>query len=333
MPEFRIGRLKGQFVVTWVDGGKRRRYRLDALTPKDAEAAAIDIIRRETVPKTGATVADLWGAYLQDRKGRPVERNMRSSGKPVLARFGALRPDQIEKAHCTAYAKDRAKAGIMPGSVWTELGHLRTCLAWAQKAGLIDRAPMIDRPQKPAPRERYLTRDEIDRLLASDCEPHVRLAILLMLTTGGRVSAVLQLTWNRVDLDRGQVNLRRDMVGPRKGRAIVPINATLRAALEQARQAALSDHVVEWAGGPVKSIRKGFTRAVANAGLEGVNQHTLRHSAAVHMVEAGVPMSEVSQFLGHSNTALTERVYARFSPDHLRTAAAALEFGSIRAVK
>lgn len=333
MSEYRIGRLNGRFVVTWDDGGKRRRYRLDALTPKGAEAEALDVIRRETIPVGRATVAALWEAYLTDRKGRPIEKNMRSSGKPILARFGALRPDQIDKAHCLAYARDRAKVGIMQGSVWTELGHLRTCLSWAAKARLIDRAPHIERPSKPAPRDRYLTRPEIDSLLAADCEPHIRLAILLMLTTAGRVSAVLELTWDRVDLARGQVNLRRDMLGPRKGRAIVPINNTLRGALEQARQAAMSDHVVEWAGGPVKCIRKGFLRATGNAGLSGVTIHTLRHSAAVHMVEAGVPMEEVSQYLGHSNVAITASVYARFSPRHLSKAAEALEFGKIRSVK
>jgi integrase len=333
MSEYRIGRLNGRFVVTWTDDGKRRRYRLDALTAKEAEREAIDIIRRETVSAQGQSVSSLWEAYLMDRKGRPVEKNMRSSGKPICKVFGALRPDQITVAHCRGYAKDRAKLGIKPGSVWTELGHLRTCLSWAAKARLIDRAPHIERPSKPAPKDRYLTRDEVAVLLAADCEPHIKLAILLMLTTAGRVSAVLDLTWDRVDLERGQVNLRRDQIGPRKGRAIVPINNTLRAALLQARQAALSPWVVEWASGPVKSIRRGFMTAVGNAGLRGVTLHTLRHSAAVHMAEAGVPMDEISQYLGHSNVGITASVYARFSPQHLSKAAGALEFGTVRSVK
>jgi integrase len=36
-------------------------------------------------------------------------------------------------------------------------------------------------------------------------------------------------------------------------------------------------------------------------------------------------MSEISQYLGHSSTSVTERVYARYSPDYLRRAATALE--------
>ena len=333
MQEYRIGRLNGRYVVTWHDGGTRRRFRLDALSRKEAEAEALDLIRKQTAPAGGATVAHLWDAYLSDRKGRPVEKNMRSSGKPVLAHFGHLRPDQITTDHCRDYSRARKAAGIMPGSIWTELGHLRTCMRWAQKMRLIEAAPHIERPQKPAPRERYLTRDEIRRLLDADCQPHIKLAILLMLTTAGRVGAVLDLTWDRVDLERGQVNLRRDMLGPRKGRAIVPINATLRAALESARHARLSDHVVEWGGGPVKSIRKGFAKAVENAGLKDVTLHVLRHTAAVHMAEAGVPMAEISQYLGHSNVQITASVYARFSPQHLSRAAEALNFGEVRKVR
>lgn len=333
MREYRIGRLKGRFVVSWWVDGKRRRYRLDADTLRDAEREARDVILRETAPTGGMTVADLWPLYLQDRQGRPAERNMRSTGNFLLPHFGALRPEQIETNDCRAYHASRLAAGKSVGTIWTELGHLRIVLNWAAKRRLIERAPHIELPPKPAPRDRYLTRAEITRLLAADAEPHIRLAILLMLTTGGRIGAILELTWERVDLERGQVNLRTDDTGPRKGRAVVPVNSTLRAALVEARQAALSDHVVEWAGGPVKSIRKGFKRAVENAKLKDVTPHVLRHTAAVHMAEAGVPMSRISQFLGHSNTAVTERVYARYAPDHLADAAEALNFGGPRAVE
>jgi len=44
------------------------------------------------------------------------------------------------------------------------------------------------------------------------------------------------------------------------------------------------------------------------------------------MAEAGVSMSEISQYLGHSNTRVTESVYARYSPDYLKGAAKALDF-------
>jgi integrase len=50
----------------------------------------------------------------------------------------------------------------------------------------------------------------------------------------------------------------------------------------------------------------------------------MRHTAAVWMAEAGVPMPVIAQYLGHTDSRITERVYARFSPDYLRGAADAL---------
>lgn len=86
--------------------------------------------------------------------------------------------------------------------------------------------------------------------------------------------------------------------------------------------------MIEWNGKPVQSIRKVFARAVANAGLRDVGMHTLRHTAAVHMVEGGTDIGEVAQFLGHSNPSITFRVYARYSPTHLRKAASILDFST-----
>jgi len=60
---------------------------------------------------------------------------------------------------------------------------------------------------------------------------------------------------------------------------------------------------------------------------------TPRQLAACHMAEAGVPMSEISQYLGHSDEKVTRSIYARFSDEHLRKAAAALELDEIGPAK
>ncbi|UYV37067.1 tyrosine-type recombinase/integrase [Rhodobacteraceae bacterium D3-12] len=326
MQEYRIGRLNGRFVVVWYDeAGNRHRHRLEAETRERAEAEGRDVLLAQTAGKSELTVATIWKAYSETVVGRPVHESMEYTGRSVLPWFGAFRPDQISVQDCKAYIADRRKAGIQDGTIWTQLGKLRTCLNWAEKTGLIDRAPYIERPSKPAPKERYLTRQEITQLLAVDCAPHTKLAIRLMLSTAARVTAILELTWDRVDFERRQINLRTGE-GHRKGRAIVPMTESLRAALLEARKAALSDFVVEWAGGPVKSIKKGFKAAAVEADLPDVSPHVLRHTAAVHMAEAGVSMEEIAQFLGHSDSRITASVYARYSPEHLRKAASALEF-------
>lgn len=334
MPEISIGRLRGGLCAYWRDAeGKRVRHQLAARTRQEAEAEALDLYRRLSTTPADLTVAGLWEAYRHDRDGRAVAKTMGYTGKAVLKHFGALRADQISTDTCRLYVAARRKDGRKDGAIWTELNHLRMCLSWAEKQRLIERAPAIELPPRPAPKDRYLTHAEIGRLLDAPMQPHIRLAILLMLSTAARITAILELTWDRVDFERGVVDLRLDRTGPRKGRAVVPMNAGLRAALQDARQAALSDHVIEWAAGPVTTIRRGFTAAVDAAGLEDVSPHVLRHTAAVHMAEAGVPMSEISQFLGHSSTSVTERTYARYSPTYLRKAADVVDFTRIRGVK
>lgn len=335
MPEYRLGRLNGRHVVSWYDDtGKRHRHRLDSGSREEAASEAVDVIRRETAgPATSLTVADLWAKYRAEKDGRRVAVAMMHEWKAMGPHFGHLRPDQVSTDVCRAYIETRRRAGKHDGTIWTELGHLRSVFNWAAGHGLIPRSPKVERPPKPAPKDRYLTLAEIDRLLAADGAHHIKLAIHLMLSTAGRVGAVLELTWDRVDFEGGKINLRVDAVGPRKGRAVVPMNAGLRAALSHARQLALTDYVVEWNGEPVRSIKTGFNAVVKAAGLDGVSPHVLRHTAAVHLVANGVAMQKVAQYLGHSNTSVTERVYGRFAPDHLRDEAAILDFTSIRARK
>lgn len=324
--ELRIGRLNGGYVVTWWEGDKRRRYRLDAQSRAAAETEALTVYQRETLKAEGTTIGSLWEMYRQEKQGRRVAVAMGFEWKAMGPYFAHLRPEDASVTVFRKYISDRREAGKHDGTIWTELGHLRTVFTWARNARLIPFAPMVERPAKPAPKDRWLTRAEIDKLLAAPKAHHVQLAILLMLATAARVSAVLELTWERVDFERGTINLRTNETGPRKGRAVVPMNDGLRAALSSAEKAAMSDYVVEWAGGPIQRLRTGFAAAAKASGVKGVTPHVLRHSAAVHLVAAGTPMQKVSQYLGHSSISVTERVYARFAPDHLKAEAEILDF-------
>ena len=116
-----------------------------------------------------------------------------------------------------------------------------------------------------------------------------------------------------------------------KGRAVVPMNETARAALQEAKAGAVTDHVIEWAGEKVSDVKRSVSTAFTKAGLKkkGDGAHVLRHTAAVFMAEDGVRMEEIAQFLGHSNVATTYRIYARFSPDYLQKAANSLNLPSV----
>ena len=258
---------------------------------------------------------------------------MSYTGKAVLGHFGAFRPDQITTQDCRSYLAERIADGRKIGSVHTELGHLRSALRWAKAQRLIPDVPHIERPPKPDSDVQPLTDSQIRNLIDGCRAPHIRLAVILLLATGGRVGAILDLEWNRIDFDRGVIDLRLPDGVTRKGRAVVPMNRMARAALESSYEARLTEYVVEWAGGPVKSIRKGFSAALVRAGLKSIRIHQIRHSVAVRMLTAGQPIEKVSQYLGHSNTAITYKTYARFMPDHMADAAAILNFDEPRKIR
>ena len=334
MSDISIGRFRGGYCVYWTDAetGKRRRYQLKARTRQEAEPEARDRYLKEHAISRDLTVRDVWTLYVTYLGDKPTATTMGFTGKAVLAHFGALYPRQITDADCGAYAEKREAEGRATGTIWTELGHLRSALSWGVKKGLVARAPDIKRPPKPDSAVVPLSDAEVVRLIDGCAAPHVRLAVILLITTAGRVGAVLDLAWDRVDFERGTINLRLPDGVKRKGRAILPMNRMSRAALETAYAARLSDYVVEFGGERVGSIRTGFAAAVKRAGIgRKIGPHDLRHTAAVKMLERGVPIEKVSQYLGHSSVAVTFRIYARYLPEHMADAAEVLEFTSLRA--
>ncbi len=334
MPEWRITRLGRECCVTWDDAdGIRRRYRLGTEETAEAHRRAPARYAELNRPR-GTTVADLWTAYTLDREGRAILATMTHTWKALRDRFGAVDGEAVTIADCRAHAKARRAAGIKDGTIHTELGHLRMVLKWAENSRLISRASFIERPPKPEPKDGYLTRAEVGQLIGAANSAHIVYSVHLLIGTGARNEAALQLTWDRVDFERRMIQLRNPFdKARRKGRATVPMNDTLVAVLQEARRGALTPFVIEWAGQPVKSIKRGLKAAGKAIGRPDVSAHMLRHSAAVWLVEDGHSMEEVAQFLGHSNSSITYRTYGRYSPDHLRKLAASLEINSAPQVR
>lgn len=326
MPEFKLQRFRGGWAIALYEFGTRISRR--RLVARDAAEAAREFerIRREALTPVAPTLAQLWPLYIEDRKGRAIAENMQITGKFILSFFGDIRADAITIAQCRAYASQRRALGRKDGTINTELGRVRIVLRWAEKHGLIAKAPAIERPPASPARDLYLTRTEFAELIEGCSAPHVRLFCHLAIATGGREAALLQLTWDRVDFDRELIFLGKvQAIRPQKGRATVPMTHTLRAALSEAKEGALSPYVIEYGGKPIAKIKTGLAAASKRAGLAKVTAHMFRHSAAVWMAQDGVPMAQIAQYLGHSDPAITARRYAVFSPDYLRRAARSLE--------
>lgn len=187
-------------------------------------------------------------------------------------------------------------------------------------------APAIWMPPPARPRDYYLTRAMFRKLLEHIETPHVRLFAVLAVTTGARMSAILELRWDMINLERGVIDLNpagRHITNKR--RAVVPIAVQADIALREALPAAMSDYVIEYAGGPVKSVKKALQAAAARSGVK-CSAHVFRHTAGVWMAEADVPMQKIAQYLGHTSTRVTETTYARYSPSFMRDASAALNW-------
>lgn len=311
----RLQLYRGKWAATGRTNGKQWRR---SLGTKD-RAVAEQRFRDLKFDTPGETIGDYMALYLQERAGRASAPAMGYAWKALSPTFASLRPDQIDRNLCKAYAKRRHRAGVSNGTIIKELGVLKAGLGWAGKGS----QATFEMPEAPPPRDRHITLAEFNSLLEACDLPHVLLFCLLAWYTAGRASAILELTWDRVDFERGQIRLSKGH-GRQKGRATVPIADRLRTALLDAREARTTDYVVEWAGQPVRSMARSFRAAAGRAKLADVSPHVLRHSAAVRMVENGVPLEVVGQYLGHTDLKVTYRVYARFSPGFLKAAADAL---------
>lgn len=233
-------------------------------------------------------------------------------------RIGSL----ITRDDCRAYHKEQLAKGYAPSTILTELALLRACLRWRYK----NNAPNLWMPPASPPRDHWLTKEEARQLLDAADTPHIKLFIILGLTTGARASAILDLTWDRVDFEHHRIDYRpagRNVTNKR--RTVVPINPMALDALQKAYEGRLTDNVIEYGGKPVGSVKKGLQRLSARSGIR-FSAHTLRHTCAVWMAQENVPMQMISQFLGHTTIRTTEAYYARYSPAYMRDASAATVF-------
>ncbi len=262
--------------------------------------------------------------YLEDRHGIVIDHaRLVDACKPLRQFFGHMSPRQVNAPHTRAYAGMRNRK---PGTVLKELRTLRAVLRWGEHNDWIDKAPHIEMPASPLPRERWLSRDEFQRLLDGCGSQHIRLWCLLAVYTAARKSAILSLKWSQIDFESGLVDYNepgRPVTA--KKRAVVPMGKIVRQALEDARELAKSDFVIEWNRKPVKAIKRGFNEACRRAGLVGVTPHDLRRTAGTWAAQGGVPMAQIARMLGHDDEATTSRVYAKWSPEYLRNVVEALE--------
>lgn len=322
MSEYTLTQHRGKWSLTFRDGADRRRVSTGTADRGRAEAFAREWWNRHTAAPSDR-VADLWPRYVKDRitDGARPDR-FKAHWTALEPHFGYRLGTAISREDCRSYYEARLELGYSTSTIRTDLELLRACLRW--KYG--ETAPKLWVPPASKPRDTWLTKDQARTLVGAAKSPHVRLFIILGLATGARAGAILDLTWDRIDFDHGTIDFRPSgRHQTNKRRTVVPMNQTSRAALEEAYQARLSEYVIEYGGKPVESVKKALQRLSVDTGIK-FSPHVLRHTCAVWLAQADVPMQKIAQYLGHTSTRVTEQVYARYSPSFMSDASAAAVF-------
>jgi integrase len=293
---------------------------------------------------TFGTFAD---KFLKDHPGSRRSDHYDTAVARLKLDLGTKPLREITRADLDAYSvklqTETSKAIGRPLSPTTVLKLLRVLhriFKMAVRWGELDSNPAAEM-EKPAPsraKTRYLSADEIKKLEMA-APPWLRPFLSLAVASGLRLKELCELRWQDVDLDGGFLYVAQDT---KTGTRAVPLSGAAKDVLETLKKrrrdlrAALGighplPHVfVTDEGHPYGTetarnmISKATLVATAAAEIEGASFHTLRHTAASIMVQAGVPLYEVQKYLGHSTPTMTER-YAHLAPEHLKRAAAALD--------
>ena len=278
--------------------------------------------------------SDALNAYLMAKQGTVarsgelvarVDRLLDFWGKKTLA--------DITEATCTEYVASRST----PAAARRELEDLSAAVKKSIADGVCRELVKVTLPPKPKGRVRFLTRDEVARLLwtawrwkeiqrgevtAKYTTRHVARYILAALYTGSRSSRVCRASFHPedgrpwFDLDSGIFYRMSpgEKVQPNKRAPPIRIPSRLLAHMKRWRAKGYR-YAVEYNKRPADP-KKAFRETVTRAKLSGdVVRHTFRHTSVTWLMQAGLDKYEVAGFAGMSEKVLDE-VYGHHHPDH-----------------
>jgi len=280
---------------------------------------------KESLP-VAVTFGELIQKYLEHFVGRRSIATETIHLNTIQSHFGSSRLlHEINRIDVEAFRAKRLGTPTMYGrprshaSVNRELAVLHRLLARAVAWEWIEKNPASGVKKLPEEkgRMRFLSVEEAGRLLKA-CPSHLYPIVLCALETGMRRGEILSLRWEDVDLFRRMIYVGRTKTGvPRH----VPVSTRLEETLSRLSSRDVSEYLFHWGAGsgrkgkPFKQVKTSFANACRKASIEGFRFHDLRHTAASHMVMAGVPLRVVGEILGHTTVSMTER-YSHLLPEH-----------------
>jgi integrase/recombinase XerD len=177
----------------------------------------------------------------------------------------------------------------------------------------------IERPRKEKRLPVVLSEEEVLRIFSATPNPKHRLIFAMLYSTGMRISEILQLRIQDVDLDRNLVHIK---AAKGKKDRISVIGQVLKPIIETYYQEFKPRYwFIEGPGRTqysASSVRQSLARSVTAAQItKHVTPHTFRHSFATHLLERGTDTRYIQELLGHSSPETTA-IYAQVSNKSLR---------------
>jgi integrase len=373
------GTLRERAVWVIRDGSRKISTGCAAQDAEGAERALGDYLASKYRPNRGRKrhpdqilIADVLMIYLSDvAPHRAREKEIKQRIAALDAWWQDKTLADVNGATCRAYVQHRTsqqwksakpeKTGNPPRMVSEaaarrELEDLRAAINHHRREGYCSEIVYVTLPEKPLPRDAWLTRSEAAQLLWAAWRArqvmrdevtlravgkHVARFILVGLYTGTRSQAICTAALTpavgrgHVDLDAGVFH--RLPIGRRqtkKRQPPVAIETRLLAHMRRWRDRGISKTaVVEWNGKPVKKVRNSFAAAVAASSLRAkvsarlghsveVTPHILRHTAATWLMQRGVSLWVAAGVLGMTVKQL-EETYGHHHPDFQKEATAA----------
>ncbi len=261
---------------------------------------------------------------------RGLATNTVAAYRRDLRQYHLSAGDNPQLADIEGFLDTLAELELAPSSIARKVAAVRGLHRFMVAEGIRDDDPstLIEAPSPPDSLPKALDVDQMIALLEATSTPDVassrnRALVEFMYGCGARVSEAVGLDVHDLDL----VDRTALITGKGDKQRMVPMGSYAVEHLERW----LYDRL-QWVGPDQPAVfinRRGgrlsrqsifsvVRQAGERAGLgSSVSPHTLRHSAATHMVEGGADLRSVQEMLGHASISTTQ-IYTRVSPDHLR---------------